>query len=129
MTIIKYLIIVILLIVSKNSFATEGDNKFISGKIKTEFFFVDNYTSNNKKNIYKDYYNMTKLSLRANITDQLSLNSVIKSSKMKQNLENEMRDKFNEARSKNQGILVTPEVEQYQKGKKYFTKKKEDKEK
>ncbi len=93
MTIIKYLIIVILLIVSKNSFATEGDNKFISGKIKTEFFFVDNYTSNNKKNIYKDYYNRTKLSLRANITDQLSLNSVIKSSKMKQNLENEMRDK------------------------------------
>jgi hypothetical protein len=43
--------------------------------------------------------------------------------------ENEMRDKFNEARSKNQGILVTPEVEQYRKGKKYFTKKKEDKEK
>jgi hypothetical protein len=40
-----------------------------------------------------------------------------------------MRDKFNEARSKNQGILVTPEVEQYRKGKKYFTKKKEDKEK
>jgi hypothetical protein len=33
--------------------------------------------------------------------------------------ENKMRDKFNEARSKNQGILVTPEVEQYQKGKKY----------
>jgi hypothetical protein len=27
---------------------------------------------------------------------------------------------------KNQGILVTPEVEQYRKGKKYFTKKKED---
>ena len=43
--------------------------------------------------------------------------------------ENEMRDKFNEARSKNQGILVTPEVEQYQKGKKYFTKKKEDQKK
>jgi hypothetical protein len=40
--------------------------------------------------------------------------------------ENKMRDKFNEAQSKNQGILVTPEVEQYRKGKKYFTKKKED---
>lgn len=93
MKIIKYLIIVILLIVSKNSFATEGGNKIISGKIKTEFFFVDNYSSNNKKNIYKDYYNRTKLSLRANITDQLSLNSVIKSSQMRQNSENEMRDK------------------------------------
>jgi hypothetical protein len=37
--------------------------------------------------------------------------------------ENEMRDKFNEARSKNQGILVTPEVEQYQKGKNILLKK------
>jgi molecular chaperone DnaK (HSP70) len=41
--------------------------------------------------------------------------------------ENEMRDKFNEARSKNQGILTTPEVEQYQKGKKYLKKKEDQK--
>lgn len=40
--------------------------------------------------------------------------------------ENEMRDKFNEARSKNEGILTTPKVEQYLKGKKYFTKKEQD---
>jgi hypothetical protein len=37
-----------------------------------------------------------------------------------------MRDKFNEARSKNQGILTTPEVKEYLKGKKYSNKKKED---
>tara|TARA_R110000765_G_scaffold20236_1_gene52624 strand:+ start:273 stop:530 length:258 start_codon:yes stop_codon:yes gene_type:complete len=32
--------------------------------------------------------------------------------------ENKMRDKFNEARSQNQGILTTPEVKKYLKGKK-----------
>jgi hypothetical protein len=40
--------------------------------------------------------------------------------------ENDMRDKFNEARSKNQGILTTPEVKEYLKGKKYYNKKDKD---
>jgi hypothetical protein len=37
--------------------------------------------------------------------------------------ENKMRDNFNEARSKNQGTLVTPEVERYRKGEKFLNKK------
>jgi len=40
--------------------------------------------------------------------------------------ENKMRDNFNEARSKNQGTLVTPEVERYRKGEKFLNKKNQD---
>jgi hypothetical protein len=41
--------------------------------------------------------------------------------------ENKMRDKFNEARSKNQGILVTPEVKNIKKEKNILLKKRKTK--
>jgi hypothetical protein len=83
---------IILIFFSNNIFAEEN---IISGKIRTEIYAVDNYDSNNRQEEYKEYYSKAKLNLRAKLSDNLSLKSVIKTSEMDQNIEEEKRDKAN----------------------------------
>ena len=81
----KLYIIILLISISPNILASE--NKSISGKLRTEFFAVDNYNSNNRQEEFKTYYNRTKLSLKAHLTENLSLNNITRISEMRQNSE------------------------------------------
>lgn len=89
---IKKIIISILIYIihSGNLFAKEN---IISGKVRTEIYAINNYDSNVRQKEFREYYNKTKLSLKANLKNNLSLSSVLKLSEMNQALENLKRDR------------------------------------